>query len=151
MTKRVYWKVGDNEIEVEGDDSFIRKHLKVSFEKLGVAPQPVSKDLPSKIVAAARSSKVLSPSEYYRQTNPRGGTETLIVLAKYLEEFRNKTEFTKKAVKAIARECRLAIIHSQYYTNAIKQRLLRSLGKGAFGLSISGEDAVAAMPSSKRA
>lgn len=151
MTKRVYWKLGDHEIEVEGDDAFIQKHLKVFFQKLGVAPHPASQDLPSKIVAAAKSSKVLVPAEYYRQKNPKGGTETLLVLAKYLEEFRNKSEFTKKDIKAIAQESKLDDIHAQYYTNAVKQGLLRSLGRGAFGLSISGEDAVAAMPSSKKA
>jgi hypothetical protein len=149
MAKRVYWKVGDSEIEVEGDDAFIQKQLKVFFERLGYQAQPASKDLPSKIVAGAKAGKVLSPAEYYRQKNPNGGTETLIVLAKYLDEFRNKSDFTKKDIRAIAQEARLSTIHGQYYANAVKQGLLRGLGRGTYGLSISGEDAVAAMPSKK--
>ena len=149
MTKRVYWKIGDSEIEVEGDNTFIQKQLKVFFERLGSQSHPTSKDLPSKIVAVAKSGKAPSPAEYYRQKNPNGGTETLIVLAKYLDEFRNKSDFTKKDLKLIAQEAKLDIIHSQYYLNAVKQGLLRSVGRGTYGLSISGEDAVAAMPSKK--
>jgi hypothetical protein len=151
MTKRVYWKIGDHEIEVEGDDAFIQKQLKVFFERMGSQPRSESKDLPSKIVAVAKSGKVLAPAEYYRQKNPNGGTETLIVLAKYLDEFRNKNDFTRKDIKAIAQEAKLSPIHAQYYANAVKQGLLRSLGRGTYGLSISGEDAVAAMPSIKKA
>jgi len=150
MAKRVYWKVGDHEIEVEGDNAFIQKHLKLFFEKLGHGPEATARDLPSRIVAAAKSGKVVGPAEYYRQKGPNGGTETLIVLGKYLEEFRNKSEFTRRDIKAIAKEAKLEDIHSQYYANAVKQGLLRSIGRSTYGLSISGEDAVAAMPSSKK-
>lgn len=149
MSNRVYWKVGDQEIEVEGNNAFIQKHLKVFFDRLGGQVHAPSKDLPSKIVAGAKSQKVVGPAEYYRQKSPNGGTETLIVLAKYLDEFRNKAEFTKKDLKAIAQEAKLRSIHGQYYVNAVKQGLLRSLGRGTYGLSISGEDVVAAMPSKR--
>jgi hypothetical protein len=149
MSKRVYWKVGDQEIEVEGDSTFITKQLKMFFDRLGYTPQSSTKDLPSKIVAVAKSGKALSPAEYYRQKSPNGGTETLIVLAKYLDEFRNKSDFTRKDIKTIAQEAKLSRLHAQYYSNAVKQGLLRSLGRGTYGLSISGEDAVAAMPSKK--
>jgi hypothetical protein len=150
MAKRVYWKIGDQEIEVEGDNAFIQKQLKIFFERAGHHPQPVSKDLPSKIVAVAKSGKVLGPAEFYRHKNPNGGTETLIVLGKYLDEFRNKSEFTRKDINAVAREAKLDPLHAQYYANAVKQGLLRNVGRGTYGLSITGEDAVAAMPSSKR-
>jgi hypothetical protein len=149
MAKRVYWKVGDHEIEVEGDNAFIQKQLKLFFERLGSTPQPSTKDLPSKIVAVAKSGKALTPAEYFRQKNPNGGTETLIVLGKYLDEFRNKSEFTPKDIKAIGREAKIPHIQGQYYVNALKQGLLRPLGRGTYGLSIRGEDAVAAMPSKK--
>lgn len=149
MTKRVYWKVGDQEIEVEGDASFIQKQLKMFFDRIGIHGSTSVKDLPSKIVATAKSGKAPSPAEYFRQKSPSGGTETLIVLAKYLDEYRSKGDFTQKDIKAIAREAKLANIHSQYYINAVKQGLLRSLGRGTYGLSITGEDAVAAMPPKK--
>jgi hypothetical protein len=156
MAKRIYWKIGDHEIEVEGDTPFIEKQLKnfTSFlagrgESVGVAER-ASKDLPSKIIAVAKSGKVISPAEYYRQKNPSGGTETLVVLGKYLDEFRNKSDFTRKDIKAIAQEAKLSPPHAQYYSNAVRQGLLRSIGKGTYGLSITGEDAVAAMPASKK-
>ena len=150
MAKRVYWKIGDQEIEVEGDNAFIQKQLKIFFERVGQNPRFMSKDLPSKIVQGAKSGKALSPAEYYRQKNPNGGTETLIVLGKYLDEFRSKSEFTRKDINAVAREAKLSPLHAQYYANAVKQGLLRSIGRGTYGLSITGEDAVAAMPSTKR-
>ena len=150
MAKRVYWKIGDQEIEVEGDNAFIKSQLKIFFDRVGAHPQGVSKDLPSKIVAVAKSGKALSPAEYFRHKNPSGGTETLIVLGKYLDEFRNKSEFTRKDINAVAREAKLSPLHAQYYANAVKQGLLRSIGRGTYGLSITGEDAVAAMPSTKR-
>jgi len=149
MAKRVYWKVGDQEIEVEGDSGFIQKQLKLFFERLGSFHAQPSKDLPSKIVAVAKSGRAPSPAEYFRQKNPNGGTETLIVLAKYLDEFRNKSEFTQADMKAVAREGKIPSVHSQYYAYAVKQGLLRNVKRGTYGLSISGEDAVGAMPSNK--
>jgi hypothetical protein len=149
MTKRVYWKVGDQEIEVEGDNAFIQKQLNIFFERLGHHTPSASKDLPSRIVAVAKSGKAPSPAEYFRQKTPNGGTETLIVLAKYLDEFRNKSDFSRKDIQIIAREAKIPHLHGQYYLNAVKQGLLRTLGRGTYGLSISGEDAVAAMPSKK--
>jgi hypothetical protein len=152
MPNRVYWKVGDREIEVEGDSGFIAKQLKQFFDRLGRPEHSAhtsTEDLPSKIVAVAKSGKVLSPAEYFRQKAPNGGTETLVVLGKYLDEFRNKSEFTPKDIKTITREAKIPHIQGQYYINAVKQGLLRSLGRGTYGLSIRGEDAVAAMPSKK--
>jgi hypothetical protein len=150
MAKRVYWKIGDREIEVEGDNAFVQKHLKLFLDSSGFSPAQASKDLPSKIVAAAKSSKILSPAEYYRQKNPNGGTEILIVLGKYLEEFRNKSEFTRKDIRAVSQEAKVSPPHAQYYSNAVKQGLLRAIGRATYGLSITGEDAVGAMPSNKR-
>src|SRR5882762_141197 len=153
MTKRVFWKIGDHEIEVEGDNAFIQKQLKLFFDRVGgqhLLQQAVSKDLPSKIVAGAKSGKTLSPAEYYRQKNPNGGTATLIVLGKYLDEFRSKGEFTKKDINALAREVRIKPIHAQYYSLAVKQGLLRAIGRGTYGLSITCEDTVAAMPSTNK-
>ena len=146
---RVRWKIGDNEIEVEGDSAFIQKQLKGFFERLGSTPQLPSRDLPSRIVAVAKSGKAPSPAEYFRQKDPKGGTEILIVLAKYLDEFRNKSEFTRKDIVALCREAKIDPIHGEYYRSAVKQGLLRTLGRATYGLSISGEDAVAAMPSKK--
>lgn len=150
MPRRVYWKIGDHEMEVEGDSAFIKNYVKMFLDRTGHHPGPPSKDLPSRIVAVAKSGKILSPAEYYRQKSPNGGTETLIVFAKYLDEFRNKSEFTKKDVNAVAREAKISQIHAQYYANAVKQGLLRNIGRGTYGLSISGEDAVASMPSTKK-
>lgn len=150
MTNRVHWRLGDQEIEIEGDIKFINQQLKLFLERLsGSVSGPPPKDLPSKIVASAKAGKILSPAEYIRQKAPNGGTETLIVLGKYLDEFRNKGEFTGKDIKQLAREAKITAPQNVYYTRAVKQGFLRAVGRATYGLSITGEDAVAAMPSKK--
>ena len=70
----------------------------------------------------------------------------IIIFGKYLEDYRNKPEFTRADVKAVAKEAKIAKnIHSQYFTNAVKQGLLRIFGSGKYSLTLSAEDALAAM------
>jgi hypothetical protein len=151
MALRVHWKLGDFEVEVEGDDEFIEKQLKLFLERVepGLHPVPPA-DLPSKIVAAAKSTTAPAPAEYYRQKKPQGGTETLLVLAKYLNDYRSQNQFTKNQITKLANEAKIKDVHGQYFTLAVKQGLLRTAGKGNYALTISGEDAVAAMPTTRK-
>ncbi len=147
MAQRVRLKLGDNEIEVEGDEKFVDAQLRKFLEKLGPHLHKVPPtDLPSKIIASTKTQKAGTPAEYYRQKMPQGGTETLLVLAKFLEDFRSQTEFTRKDINKLAAEAKLKDVHAQYFTLAVKQGLLRAGEKGKYALSISGEDAVLAMP-----
>jgi hypothetical protein len=87
----------------------------------------------------------LSPAEYVRLTNPKTGTEKLLVLGRFLEQNRGVTEFAGSEINKLASEAKSKNIHSQYYTYAVKQGLLRTVGKSKYALTISGEDVVAAL------
>ncbi len=63
-----------------------------------------------------------------------------------MQQYRGREQFTRNDVSKLSAEARVKDVHGQYFTLAIKQGLLRTVGKGAYSLTISGEDAVAAMP-----
>src|SRR2546428_3334154 len=148
MVGRIRVKIGDNEIEVEGEEAFVEKHLKEVLDHLDRASTSRTRDLPAKIIQAAETEakskprRDLTPAEYYLQVKPSTGTETLIVLAKYLEDFRGTNEFTPSDIKKIANEAKLADIHGQYFTYAMREGFLRQVSKGKYALTLSGEDAV---------
>jgi hypothetical protein len=141
---------GDNEIEVDGSDAFIAKQLKAFYEKVqpghSVSP-PASLKKDIQVSASKKpTGKAPTPAEYYRSKNRTDGVAQVLIFGKYLEEYRSKPEFTRPDVNAVAAEAKVSKnIHSQYFTNAVKQGLLRSLGSGKYALTLSAEDALAAM------
>lgn len=151
MPQRVRYKVGDHEIEVEGSGKFIKQQLKEFFARVRSpgGQRPMAAELPEKIAEAARKGKAPSPAEFVRAKQPRSGTEQLIVLAKYLEDYRSISEFRRSDINKIAGEAKIRDIHSQYYSMAVKQGLLRTVGTGKYSLTLSGEDAVLSMPAAK--
>ena len=150
MAGRVRFRFGESEVEIEGDTKLIDKYLKTFWERVGGRSGGTGAashfDLPSQITASARGRKPLSPADFYREKNPDSGTETLIVFAKYLEDYRSQPEFKHADVNKVAKDAKVKDVHSQYLTYAVKQGLLRPVGKGKYALTLSGEDAVAAMP-----
>ncbi len=147
MIHRVRVKIGDCEIEVEGTPTFIKSQLTAFYQRTSFSgPSQTSIDLPKKIAETAKKAKPASPAEYFRLKNPQSGTELLVVLAKYLEDYRSQSEFAAKEINSLAKEAKLNDIHGQYYTNAVKQGFIRQASKGRYSLTLSGEDVVAAMP-----
>lgn len=153
MAGRVRFRFGESEVEIEGDPKFIDKYLKTFWDRLGGRPLEASAstpakpvDWPSQIAATAKGKKAPSPAEFYREKNPDSGTETLIVFAKYLEDHRSTPEFKPADINKVAKDAKVKDVHSQYYTYAVKQGLLRPVGKGKYALTLSGEDVVTAMP-----
>ena len=154
MPERVRYKIGDHEIEVEGSQKFIRQQLKEFFVRVGGSQlgeaARARHELPEKIAEASRRGKAPTPVEFYRSKDPKSGTARLIVLAKYLEDLRSQPEFKPTDINKLAREAKIADIHAQYYTTAVRQGLLRTVGKGKYSLTLSGEDVVLSMPAAKR-
>jgi len=156
--KKVRWKVGAFELEVEGDDAFVDSQLDRFFKivgERGAIPDQSSQAVhlrtsPADAEAATRHAKELSPAEYIREKRPETGTEQLIVLVKYLEDNKGQNEFGKKDINKLAREAKLKDIHSQYFTYAVKQGLLRTVGTGKYAITLSGEDLVLRLPKSTK-
>lgn len=141
---------GENEIEVEGTDKFIEKHLTAFYERVhvrptGSAPTTLKKEIQTS-VSQKSTSKIPTPAEYYRKKNRTDGVSQVLIFGKYLEDYRSKPEFSRADINELAKEARISKnIHSQFITNAVKQGLLRSLGSGKYSLTLSAEDALAAM------
>ena len=156
MNQRLRLKIGENEIEVEGDKRFIEQHLKFFLDKYDTPRLPEQKIDAKKPVRGGevlvdKSKKILSPAEFVRQKNPQGGREKLIVLAKYLEDYENLSEFKGKDINRVAHQAKIGKIDPSYYPLAVKQGLLNKIKHGCYQLTLTGEDAVLAMtnPQSK--
>jgi hypothetical protein len=151
MANRIKVRVGDSEIELEGDAKFIEGQLVKFYEKVGTqsathlpAFTSTTESVQSR-VKAATPTKELSPAEFLRRSAPKGGTEQLLALAHFIEQNRGAKDFSQQEVKALCGEAKLKDLHAQYFTLAIQQGLLRGTAKGRYALTLTGEDAVSKM------
>jgi hypothetical protein len=154
MANRLRLRLGDNEIELEGNVAFIKSQLADFITRIeGTSERRPTesgggKGVPPRRVATL-SAKGLSPAEYIKQKQPRGGTERLLVLGKYLEEQRGATAFTRVDIKALAGLAKIVPPKSIYYTRGVQQGLVQTQARGRYALTLSGEAAVNAMPAKK--
>lgn len=145
MHSKLRIKIKENEIEIEGTEKFIEKYTTVFYKNIEVGtPQGKAVDIKEKIYEEStlkKSTKEPSPAEYYKRLGKTDGISQILIFAKYLELYRGYTEFSKKDVNSVAKDAKLSKdIHAQYFTNAVKQGLLRSHGKGKYSLTLSAED-----------
>jgi hypothetical protein len=146
---KVRIRQGEHEIEVEGSDAFINKQLEAFYQRVQVSP-PVSapatlkQDIQS--IAARKTGKAPTPAEFYMTKNRTDGVAQILIFGKFIEEFRGQSEFARSDINKVAAEAKISKdIHSQYFTNAVKQGLLRFLGNGKYSLTLSAEEALGAM------
>jgi len=142
-------RLGPHEIELEGDDEFVRDHLEQFYEHAaaGTVPMetPASNGQPATpAMPETHPSAEPTPDEFFQQAgHRRDGVTTLLIFGKYLGEHRNKPEFTQADVREAAREAKLVKpIHGQYFTIAVRQGLLRKQGQ-YYSLTFSGAQFVA--------
>jgi hypothetical protein len=140
---------GDHEIELEGSKEFIEKHLVAFYGRLGSVPMASATQLKKEILETSLkkpSGKAPTPAEYYKSKGKTDGVSQVLIFGKYLEEYRNMSEFSQRDINTVANEAKFSKdIHGQYFTNAVKQGLLRSHGKGRYSLTLSAESALSAM------
>jgi hypothetical protein len=143
---RIRVRHGENEIEVEGELDFITNQLKSFYERMGLvggrtSPATLKQTLlgePEK-----GSSKTPSPAEFYKSKGRTDGVSQVLIFGKYLEQYGDTPEFTRAQVNAVASEAKLSKdIHGQYFTNAVKQGLLRSHEGNKYSLTLSAEEAL---------
>lgn len=144
MTK-IRVRHSENEIELEGPDAFIKKHLDDFYSRIKILPseqaRPVFRKEVIEDVKIKAKGKILAPAEYYKSKNPTTWIKKLLVFAKYLEDYKNVTDFTRPDINKILREARLPReIHVVYFSRAVQQGLLRSLGGGKYSLTLSAEE-----------
>ncbi|MEX2558028.1 MAG: hypothetical protein WEB06_20645 [Actinomycetota bacterium] len=146
---RVRIRHGDNELEAEGSDQFIGKQIKEFYQRIGSVYTPTSTSLKQRLLEEPKSEptsgKAPAPAEFYRSKGKTDGLSQLLIFARYLEEFEGKSEFSPTEVNAIAKQARLSKdIHAQYFSNAVKQGLLRKHGK-KYSLTLTAEEVLASM------
>jgi len=141
---------GDDEIEVEGSNSFIAKQLKAFYERLEqkFVPSPIAglkKEIETPVTKKI-PSRIPTPAEFYKAKNRTDGIAQILIFGKYLDEFRGVSEFSRQQINELAQEVRISKdIHGQYFTNAVKQGLLRNQGYGKYSLTLSAEEVLSAM------
>ena len=88
----------------------------------------------------------MTPAEYYKAKGKTDGVSQILIFAKYLEEFEGVSEFKRKDINDLTKKAKLSKdVHTQYFTNAVKQGLLRSHGGSQYSLTLSAESLLAAM------
>jgi len=134
----------DHEIEIEGTDDFIRQHLEAFYDRIGsISPSASPSELKKEILKPPMkktTGKAPTPAEYYKSIGKTEGISQILIFGRYLEEYRDVSEFTRSDINKLVKEAKLPRdIHSQYFTNAVKQGLLRSHGAGKYSLTLSAE------------
>lgn len=152
MQTSVRWRLGENEIEVVGDEAFIEKHLSRFESKLGevVASREMNSGRALQPPSMPKMNENLSPAEFYRKLRPKGGVESLITLGKYVHDFRKQPNFSKADIRALAGEIRIKEIHPQYYSLALQRGLLREL-EGGLAVTLSGDELIERLANSRAA
>jgi len=142
-------KHGDNEIELEGSDDFIEMHLesfygKVRLKETGITAPKLKEEIEKSL--KKRTGKAPTPAEFYKNKGKTDGVSKILIFAKYLELYKDQTEFSRSDINNLVKEARLSKeIHSQYYTNSVKQGLLRALSGSKYTLTLSAEEVIASM------
>lgn len=148
MTK-IRVRHGENEIELERTDAFINKHLGAFYQRISVKGPEISAPpvkLEVEVPAKKRSTKPPTPAEFYNGIGKTDGVSKILIFAKYLELYRDKSEFVRADINSLVSEAKLSKdIHSQYFTNTVKQGLLRSLAGSKYTLTLSAEEVLASM------
>lgn len=140
---------GENEIEIDGELSFIQNQIKSFYERLGLvggrtSPTTLKQDLLQQ--KPKSSGETPSPAEFYRSKGRTDGLSQVLIFGKYLEQYRETPEFTRQDINNVAKEVRLSKdIHSQYFTLAVKQGLLRSHPDKKYSLTLSAEEILSSM------
>jgi hypothetical protein len=144
-------RLGDNEIEVDGNEEFIQVQLDAFYRRVSAQPRQERVTIVDKLLETSpsppkvSSGKSPTPAEYYKRHAKDDGVSQILVFGKYLEEYAGKSQFTPREVNALAKEAKLSKdIHGQYFSNAVKQGLLRKQGK-VYSLTLSAEELLAQM------
>jgi hypothetical protein len=139
---RIRLRLGENEVELEGSDTFIKKYLDQFLSRIASTPPPGRVSLKEQLLTQA-SGKIPAPAEFFMKKGKKDGVSQILIFGKYLEQFRNRPEFTRKELNQVANEAKLSKdIHAQFFTNAVKQGLLRKQGD-KYSLTLSAEEFLA--------
>jgi hypothetical protein len=151
ITMRV--RVGESELEITGPADFVEKKI-AEFVK---RPPPAITPPASPPIAAIhqRSSKPLSPAQFFKSCSPRTDTARALVAAYFLEKQRNAENSTSSEIRDLIRQAKVPppTNVSESINQNIRKGYLMTAGdrgnKMAFVLTSDGESAVEEMQHTK--
>jgi len=147
---RIRIRLGEVEIEVEGDKEFVEKHI----EEFRKEMPKIAKELPPKeeiISSEIQKEKVelekLSLAEFYKQKQPRDHNEIVVIFAYWLTKKKGQEEFKPKDLLSCYDEARISkpkniSQHISYVCSGTKAYLTTGSKKGLYRLTLTGEDFV---------
>jgi hypothetical protein len=151
QTYRIRIKIGEVEIEAEGDKEFVEKQIEEFKNEI---PE-IAKDIPAKektVNSETPKEKVelegLSLAEFYKRKQPKDHNETVVVFAYWLTKKKGKEEFKTKEISACFDEARIPSPKNiTQHISAVasgkkKPYLTAGSEKGWYKLTLSGEDFV---------
>lgn len=98
---RIRIKLGEVEIEAEGDKEFVEKHIeefKKEMPKIAKELPPKEKIITPEISKEKVELEKLSLAEFYKQKQPKDHNETVVVFAYWLTKKEGKEEFGPKDI-----------------------------------------------------
>ena len=140
MTK-IRARRGDDEIE--GSAEYIKEH------GIGISTPQLKK--PAKAAPRKKPAGAPTPAEFYKSKGKTDAVSRILIFAKFLELYRDTSEFSRSDLINLAKELKLSKdihnqdIHKQYFTNAVRQGLLRSLSGLKYTLTLSAEEVITSM------
>ena len=146
---RIRIKLGEVEIEVEGDKEFVEKHIE-EFKK---EMPKIAKELPSKKTVTPEIQKEkdelerLSLAEFYKMKQPKDHNETVVVFAYWLRKKEGEEEFKTRDISNCYDTTRIQkpkniTQHIQAVASGKKAWLTGGSKKGFYKLTLTGEDFV---------
>lgn len=148
MTK-IRIRVGEHEIEVDGTPTEVQGYVEQFYARVqGLAkasPASIKERLLEVPPLLGKTAKPPTPAEFFKQKGKHDGLSQILIFAKYLEEYEGLTEFAPADINRVAKEAKLSKdVHPQYFSNGVKQGLLRKSGQ-KYSLTLSAEEVLAAM------
>lgn len=140
-------KHGEDEIDLEGSESFIEAHLEAFYKKIDRMPaMRIREQILSPTQISSSVAKQQTPAEFYKAKKKTDGISQIIIFGKYLEQYKGQSDFSREEINEVVKLAKLPRdVHSQYFTNAVKQGLLRQHSKGRYSLTLSAESTLSSM------
>ncbi|MGQ9848338.1 MAG: hypothetical protein ACUVQP_12680 [Bacteroidales bacterium] len=143
-------KIGDVEIEAQGDKEFVEKHIeefKKEMPKIAKELPPKEKPIPPEIPREEVELEKLSLGEFYKRKQPKDHNETVVVFAYWLTKKEGKAEFKGGDINTCYDEARISKPknvrqHIKGMTSGKKAYLTAVARRGYYKLTLTGEEFV---------
>jgi hypothetical protein len=141
---RIKIKLGEVEIEAQGDREFVEKHIdEFKKEMPRIAKELPSKEITSEIPRERIKPEELSLAEFYKQKRPKDDMEVAITIAYYFTSSEKREEFTNQEIKGEANKLGYKLSNPADTLKRAasgKKAYVRKIEKGKWTLTLEGKN-----------